>query len=100
MRNKIKKQNTTEKVIYWDYSIFWTDKTNITVFGTNDKSAGVGGGAEKMLPSLYALGRLVLFLQGNDPKHTSKAAATFLKSRMKVTKSSSMSPDLNPIEHL
>ncbi len=56
---------------------------------------------EKILPSLRALGRRELFQHDNDPKHTSKATVGFLKkSRVKVIQWQSMSPDLNPIEHL
>ncbi len=56
---------------------------------------------EKMLPSLRALGRRALFQHDNDPKHTSKATVGFLKkNRVKVIQCPSMSPDLNPIEHL
>ncbi len=56
---------------------------------------------EKMLPSLRALGHRALFQHDNDPKYTSKATVGFLKkNRVKVIQWSSMSPDLNPIEHL
>ncbi len=48
-----------------------------------------------------ALGRRALFQHDNDPKHTSKATVGFLKkNRVKVIQWPSMSPNLNPIEHL
>ena len=48
-----------------------------------------------------SLGRRFLFLQDNDPKHTSKSTTIFFSNRrMKVMKWHSQNTKLNPKEHL
>ena len=55
----------------------------------------------KMLPSLRTLGRGAKFQHDNDPKHTAKITSQFFSSKkVSVLPWPSMSPDLNPIEHL
>ncbi len=49
---------------------------------------------QSMIPSLRRMGRRAIFQHDIDPKHTSKTL------RVKVMDWPSMSPDLNPTEHL
>ncbi len=56
---------------------------------------------QSMIPSLQWLGRRAVLQHDNDPKLTSKTTSALLKKlRLKVMDLPSMSPDLNPIEHL
>ncbi|KAJ7319817.1 hypothetical protein JRQ81_019328 [Phrynocephalus forsythii] len=56
---------------------------------------------QSMIPSLWRLGHRAVLQHDNHPKYTSNTTTALLKKlRVKVMNWPSMSPDLNPSEHL
>ena len=56
--------------------------------------------ADKMTPNLQKLGRRKIFQHDNDPKNTAKIMQEKKEKKVKSLTWPSMSPDLNPTEHL
>ncbi len=67
--------------------------------GTMDSSMYCDILKQKMMPSLQKLCQTAVFQHNNDPKHTAKKT-TALLLKLKVMEWPSMSPDLNPTEHM
>ncbi len=56
---------------------------------------------QNMMPSLQKMGRTAVFQHNDDPKHTTKmTTALLMRVKVKVMEWPSMSPDLNPTEHM
>ncbi len=56
---------------------------------------------KKIMPSHQKLGQTAVFQHNNYPKHTAKiTTALLMKLKVMVMEWLSMSPDLNPIEHM
>ena len=84
---------------YWNH-VLWSDETKINLFGSD----GVSGNHECQHVLWHTEAehdRRAVFQHDNNPKHTSKMTTALLKKlRVKAMDWPSMSPDLNPIDHL
>lgn len=77
-----------------EYKRYWGDETMKACRFTKTLP-------DKMMPILQKLGRRGMFQHDNDPKHTIKITQGLRKKTIvKSMAWSSMSPDLNPKEHL
>ncbi|KAI4889537.1 hypothetical protein NFI96_005763 [Prochilodus magdalenae] len=109
-----------EDLDYWN-RVLWSDETKIDLYGSGGvKRVWSQPGEEykdsegtmkanmyqdilkqSVIPSFRKPGRRAILQHDNDPKHTSKTTTALLKNlRVKALDWPSLSPDLNPTEHL